>query len=201
MTIMSLTTISVTLTDRVLVAAAIAKLRQIDGSNSRQTLLTLKDEWAIARFGPSAALRNAAAQFIMDHITVDRENKTKVWERLYRFLLTEQSVVDRDISVFEQFIANSPDNDAVGWARSALGRLRARLAAGWKPPFTMKVIASAPKKAKVPPITVEAVVAEVAAPKKAKVPSKAKVKPVAVKATMPRRFVKLGDLQREQPGA
>lgn len=182
MTVMSLTTISVTLTDRVLVAAAIAKLRQIDGSNPRQTLLTLKDEWAIARFGPSAALRNAAAQFIMDHITVDRENKTKVWERLYRFLLTEQSVVDRDVSVFEQFIANSPDNDAVGWARSALGRLRARLAAGWKPPFTMVISAFEP-----------VVAVKKLAPKTKKPP-----KPKATAAKVPeRRFVNLGDLQAQ----
>lgn len=212
MTVTSLTTITVTLKNRTRVDAATAKFCQIGSNHPRQSLLTIEDEWAIARFGPSAQLRNVAIQFVMDFITVDAATKTAAWEKLYRFLLNEQPVVDRSVDVYEQFIANSPNSEAVDWAHSALGRLRARLASGWKPPFTMQVIDVAPKEAKASPVMVEAVVVEVeelvakvVAPKKAKAPAKAKTKvvakPVAVKATARRRFVNLAVLQEQRAGA
>ena len=140
----------------------------------------------MVRFGPSVALRNAALQCVMDQATTD-----KVWADIYNHLRGVQSVVDRSVRVLDQFIENSPNEEAVAWTKPVRARLRERLQSGWTPPFVMKVVVQPPKPAK-----------KAAAPV-AKAPAKVIKKPKAAKpAAKPRsvcgitthgRFMPLGE--------
>ena len=134
--------IHVSIKDAKTVQIILGKFKKITPNKPRETLVSLKEEWVMARFGPRVSLRNAALQCIMDRATTD-----EVWAELYDHLRRAQPVVDRSLSVFLQFIANSPDSEAVDWARPVRARLRERLQSGWTPPFTVEVlVAKAPRK-------------------------------------------------------
>ncbi len=134
--------ISVSAKNAALVETVLGKFRLIDRDNSRDSLVSIEDEWAMARFGPSAALRNAALQCIMDRALTD-----EVWADVYDHLRSVQPVVDRSARALDQFIANSPNSEAVDWAKPVRARLRERLQSGWTPPFAMRVVVQ-PKPAK-----------------------------------------------------
>lgn len=154
--------ITVSIEDAKTVEFILGKFKLITPDRLRDTLVTIEEEWAMARFGPSAALRNAALQCIMDRALTD-----EVWIDIYNHLRNVQPVVDRSMHVFDQFIANSPNSEAVDWAKPVRARLRERLQSGWTPPFVMKVVVQAPKpaqKAAVPVAKAPATVVKKAKP-------------------------------------
>lgn len=134
--------IHVSIKDAKTIKTILGKFKKISLDKPRESLVSLKEEWVMARFGPRASLRNAALQCIMDQATTD-----EVWADIYDHLHNVQAVIDRSPHVLAQFIANSPDATAVEWAKPIHRRLVARLKAGWTPHFTVEVLVSkAPKK-------------------------------------------------------
>lgn len=219
--------ISVTKTDAAAVEAALTKLKRASRKDSRLALLTLNEDWAIARFGPTVKERNVALLFIMDRAT-----SPAVWANIHHHLKDVQPVVDRSLQVFEEFVAKSPNAVAVEWASQAYNHLRSRINGGWKPPFVVEVVVVPDVVEAAAPVTPAAIIDE---PVPEKLPAKKKVtkakpatttkpvveakvkpapkkkatkpKPQAVAAETPssgrgrRGYVSLGDLQQEQPTA
>tara|TARA_R110000824_G_scaffold401771_1_gene615765 strand:- start:428156 stop:428722 length:567 start_codon:yes stop_codon:yes gene_type:complete len=166
-----------------IIKKVLGKFKLIDRNNSRDSLVTMSEERAMACFGPSAALRNAALHCIMDRATTD-----KVWADIYDHLRNVQPVVDRSMRVFDQFIANSPNSEAVDWAKPVRARLRERLQSGWTPPFTVEVVVQQPKAAK------KAVAPVAKTPAKPVKAAKPAAKPKSVHGiTTYGRFVPLGE--------